>query len=274
MKKICLQAGHWNKTSGATGAPGEQELNYRIMMALKDILIAKGFQLYLVDANPPDNQIDEDFDLFLALHGDANVYGTGGGFVDHPAPEVDYAHQESKRIKEIIEGEYFQHSGIVNHPERSNSNTRYYYMWSRLTAKTPCNIIEMGVVQDAHDKVILADTPRVANAIARGICKAFDVPWEKETTTTTLPPVSPCQEYKNRIHQLELELAAFIERNEELITELDTCRQKLPNTEQLTTSTSTSTTTTIEYPSTGNTGPQNGILKQILDRIISLINRS
>src|SRR3990167_21916 len=138
MKKICLQAGHWNVPSGATGAPGEQELNKRIMFALRDVLISKGFQLYLVDANPPDSQINQDFDLFLALHGDANIYGIGGGFVDFADPSIDDATIESKRIKEAIESEYFKHSGIVNHQERSNPNTRFYYMWQRLTPKTPC----------------------------------------------------------------------------------------------------------------------------------------
>lgn len=177
-KLICLQSGHEGTTTGATGAPGEQELNVRIRNRLSQLLIAKGFQVQLVDANPPQAQINKDFDLFLALHGDANIYGTGGGFVDHPRPDTDAATIESQRIDVAIENEYFSRSGIVNHPERSNANTQLYYMWSRLSPKTPCVIMEMGVVQDPHDKVILADTQRVAEAIARGICKAFNVPYD------------------------------------------------------------------------------------------------
>jgi hypothetical protein len=191
MKKICLQAGHWNMTSGQTGAPGEQELNYRIMMALKDELIKRGFQLYLVDANPPQNVIDQDFDLFLALHGDANIYGTGGGFIDNPAESVDYSFKESKRIRDAIASVYFKETGIVEHNERSNANTKYYYMWSRLTMKTPCNIIEMGVVQDAHDKVILADTARIVAGLNRGICKAFNVPYDPVVNPSNPPATAP-----------------------------------------------------------------------------------
>lgn len=183
-----LQAGHAGVTSGATGAPGEQELNIRIRNRLSEILISKGFQLYLVDANPPQNQLNQDFDLFLALHGDANVYGTGGGFVDHPKPSTDAATLESQRIDKEIESEYFSRTGIVNHPERSNVNTTLYYMWSKLSAKTPCVIIEMGVVQDAHDKVILADTERVASGIARGICKAFNVPYDAPQPPSVIDP--------------------------------------------------------------------------------------
>jgi N-acetylmuramoyl-L-alanine amidase len=190
MKFICLQSGHEGVTSGATGAPGEQELNVRIRNRLCQVLISKGFIVQLVNANPGNNEIKKDFDLFLALHGDANIYGTGGGLVDYPDPKVDQVTAESKRIKEAIESMYFDNSGIVNHPERSNANTKYYYMWSRLTAKTPCVIMEMGVVQDAHDKVILADTDRVANAIARGICKAFGVPYDQVIPTEPMVTIT------------------------------------------------------------------------------------
>ncbi len=188
-KLICLQSGHEGVTSGATGAPGEQELNVRIRNRLSQILISKGFTLQLVNANPPDSQIAKDFDLFLALHGDADIYGMGGGVVAYISPLIDSSPEsnaESKRIKDAIESEYFKNSGIVNHPERNNANMTEYYMWSRLSAKTPCVIMEMGVVQDAHDKVILADTDRVANAIARGICKAFNVSFD----AVTPPPVT------------------------------------------------------------------------------------
>ena len=194
-KFICLQAGHQGVTSGATGAPGEQALNVRIRDRLSQILIKKGFMLQLVNANPTASEINKDFDLFLALHGDANIYGTGGGVVSYIADYLDSSvasNMESKRIKEAIESEYFKNSGIINHPERNNRNMTEYYMWSQLSANTHCVIMEMGVVQDAHDKVILADTDRVANAIARGICKAFNVAFDAVTPSVVItPPVVP-----------------------------------------------------------------------------------
>lgn len=210
MRLICLQAGHEGVTSRATGAPGEQELNVRIRNRLSTILQSKGFQIQLVNANPSDAEINKDFDLFLALHGDANVYGTGGGFVDHPEPSTDAATIESQRIDKAIEDQYFANSGIVNHPERSNANTRYYYMWARLSAKTPCVIIEMGVVQDAHDKVILADTDRVANAIARGVCAAFGVSFYPPTPPPA--PVDPCATQNKQILDLTSQAKVLNER--------------------------------------------------------------
>jgi len=223
MKLICLQSGHEGVTTGATGAPGEQELNVRIRNRLSDILIAKGFQVQLVNANPTNAEINKDFDLFLALHGDANIYGTGGGFVDHPEPSTDGATVESQRIDKEIEAEYFDHSGIVNHPERSNANTKYYYMWQRLSAKTPCVIMEMGVVQDAHDKVILADTERVASSIARGICRAFSVAYDPVIPIP--PPVDWKKKYEDEVaahnvtkNKLAISQAQVAEANKKIVT--------------------------------------------------------
>lgn len=193
-KFICLQSGHEGRTSGSTGAPGEMELNVRIRNRLSQILIEKGFMVQLVNADPTNGEIDQDFDLFLALHGDADIYGTGGGMIDYPAKYYqgggvqDYSNGESVRIKEAIESEYFKHSEIVNHPERSNVKTKYYYMWRQLTAKTPCVLLEMGVVQDSHDKVLLNDTDRIANAIARGVCKAFNVAFDPIVVIPTPEP--------------------------------------------------------------------------------------
>lgn len=198
-KRIMLQAGHQNAKQNCdpalqsgTGAPGEAEFTVRVRDRLSQILISKGFQLFLKDAtaNCDPKLADEDYDLFLALHYDADVYGKGGGFTDFPEPSTDGATQESQRISREIASEYFKHSGIEQ-ISRSNANTRFYYMWKFLSAKTPCVIIECGVGQNAHDKVILADTDRVANAIARGVCKAFNVPFDVQPTPTPPPPVTP-----------------------------------------------------------------------------------
>lgn len=175
---ICLQAGHEGRTSGATGAPGEKENNVRIRNRLSEILISKGFVVQLVNADPSKAEISKDFDLFLALHCDADIYGTGGGCVGSADPSVDARWIESARIRDCLVEEYFPHSEIVKHQERVNKNITFYYMWSQLSSKTPCVLIEMGVAQDAHDKVLLADTDRIANAIARGICKAFGVAFD------------------------------------------------------------------------------------------------
>lgn len=237
-KLICLQAGHENAKNncdpalrGGTGAPGELEFTVRVRNKLKDILLSKAgpdgkpaFQIQLVDAtfncNPERNK---DFDLFLAIHYDADVYsGKGGGFVDFPEPSTDGATAESQRIAKAIRETYFKHAEIEDHPERSNKNTRYYYMWRALTAKTPCVIIECGVGQNAHDKVILADTERVAGALARGICSAFGIAYDTGTT----PPV-PGVDYKAKYEALEKDYRILSENHKRISDDLAKANEKI-----------------------------------------------
>lgn len=220
MKKICVMAGHINiqyncnsNLRRSTGAPGEQEANLRIANRLSEILRGKGFEVKQTDGNANCDiaVTSKDWDLFISLHCDANYAGDeGGGFVDYPEPSTDGATAESQRIAKAIEGEYFNHSGIRNVPTRSNANTRYYYMWKSLSYKTPCVIVEMGERQDPHDSVILADTDIVANALGRGICKAFDVAWDDQPTQ---PPCdAQLNEARLRITTLEKEVGNLKEK--------------------------------------------------------------
>lgn len=192
MTKILLQFGHLNATNGQTGAPEEQSNNIRIGNRLSQILISKGFQLFLADANYSSS---EHFDLALALHCDSNYAGNeGGGFVACADPSVDSVWTESDRIRDAIDSLYFDHTGIRRVQSRENPNTLYYYWWYNLSLDTPCVLIEMGESIDPHDKVILADTDRVANAIARGVCKAFQVNFDG---TVVVPPVvTPAKDWK------------------------------------------------------------------------------
>lgn len=205
MKYINIQVGHWNIQSNcdvslrpSTGAPLEVETNKKIAIRLEQLLQQNGFKTYLSDANyncKPEAGTT-DFDLYLALHCDQNYGGDeGGGFVDIPDPSTDQATKESARIAQAIESVYFKESGIRNVPSRRNNNTKYYYMWKVLSAKTPCVIIEMGESVDAHDRVILNDTERVAKAILGGINKAFP----GVVTPTPEPPSDPCASLKTEL---------------------------------------------------------------------------
>jgi hypothetical protein len=196
-KRICLQAGHQNikyneiiALQGSTGAPQEMGTNYKITSRLAEILRVKGFEVKQTDANANVDPMvtDIDWDLFLSIHCDADSALLSGGFIDVADPVVDMAHAESLRIATAMESEYFNHSGIVNRPERKQKSdgVLLYYMWATLSPKTPCVLIEMGESIDPHDRVILNDTDRVANAIARGICKAFNVSFD----AVTPPPVT------------------------------------------------------------------------------------
>lgn len=200
VRKINLQAGHQNAKNNcdpvlakSTGAPGEAEFTVRVRDRLSAILLTKkntdgtqAFQVQLTDStyncNPAAD--DQDHDLFLALHYDAYINNSIGGFADFPEPATDGATAESQRITKVINETYFPEAGI-KYSNKSNANTRYYYMWKFLSARTPCVLLECGTGQNPHDKVILDDTDRVATAIARSICKAFNVPFDAPAPVPT-----------------------------------------------------------------------------------------
>lgn len=187
--KIVLQSGHQNiqfnsdtQLQHSTGAPQEMGTNYAITSRVAELLRSKGFEVKQTDANADaDASITgTDWDMFLAVHCDADIANdNGGGFTDFQDPADDGNTQESQRIANAITAKFFPESGIEYHPERrGNINVRDYYMWKYLSAKTPCVLIEMGESVDAHDRVILNDTERCAIALARGICSAFNVNYD------------------------------------------------------------------------------------------------
>lgn len=189
MPKIIIQAGHEGRKTGATGAPGEQAFTVDVSNKLSEYLKGFGFEVKRVSADPTDSQISGDWDLFLSVHYDADVYGDSGGFVDYPEPSTDGATKQSQAIAKAIESVYFSQTGVKNRPKRSNKNTRYYYMWSRLSLKTPCVIIECGVGARKPKDYEPLHTNRqlVAQAIGNGILKAFNIEGE---------PTMPGDEYE------------------------------------------------------------------------------
>ena len=177
-KKICLQAGHKGLTTGATGAPGERAWNTKVVPMVASRLRKLGYEVYETNslADQDEKVTGTDWDLFLAVHYDADIYNDRGGFIDTPDPSVDEANEESKRIAEAMRSVYFPSTGIPEKPKRSNANTRFYYIWSSLSASTPCVLIECGVgnrkpedYNTLFDKIDL-----VADALTGGIHKAFD----------------------------------------------------------------------------------------------------
>ena len=209
MRKICIQSGHWNTTSGQTGAPREQERTIAIGLALTDKLRANGFEVYHTDARANLNPAvtGKDWDLFLSLHCDMDYAGNeGGGFVDWIDPSIDSStasNKESERIAKAIEAVYFRDSGIRNVPSRRNANTKFYYMWEALSADTHCVIIEMGESIDPHDNVILNDTDRQANILLSAIKNAYP---ETVTPPVTPPTTDPCLSVKQELEVVKKQL--------------------------------------------------------------------
>lgn len=175
MIRVLLGAGHEGRTSGSVGAPNEQSFNVDISDRVADALRNRGIEVRRINADPSPDVIAGDWDLALFVHYDADIYGSGGYFVDFPEPSTDKATIQSQAMSKVISDEYGQITKIVNHPERSNKNTRYYYMWKKLSDKTPCVIIECGVgmhVPDDH-QILHFNRDLVVKGITTGVLKAL-----------------------------------------------------------------------------------------------------
>lgn len=207
--RILIQAGHKGRTSGSTGAPGEQRWTSEIVPKIATRLRDKGFEVSECNADPTDADISGDWDLFLSVHYDADVYNDRGGFIDIPDPSVDMAHTESMRIAGEIRKTYFPITGIPEKPQRSNANTKFYYMWKRMSAKTPCVILEAGVgwrTPQDH-QTLWFEQDKVVEGVTKGIINAL----KPEPVD---PPVDPCEE-------LEKEVKRLTEDNQRLRKELE-----------------------------------------------------
>lgn len=207
MRKICIQAGHQNvkynsivSLRGSTGAPNEMSFNIDIRDKVSDQLRKRGFSVVGTDANANDdvNIISQDWDLFLSIHYDADVYSTepkNGGFADYPEPSTDGVTVESQRITKIFNKTYFDTTKIPCVTRRSNVNTRYFYMWKYLSSKTPCVILECGVGMHTPEdhQTLHFNRPLVVEGIVRSICEAFGVAYEPQE------PVDPCENCKQEL---------------------------------------------------------------------------
>lgn len=198
--RVCIQAGHVNiqynsiqALRGGTGAPGEAAFNQAIRDLVSDALRKRGFTVQGTDANANDDPTitSHDWDMFIAIHYDADVYGVGGGGVFAPAADDDFSNVKSLAEKTALIGKYFGVTGVADHQERENGNTLYYYMWEALTANTPCVLIECGVGQHKPDDYNLlqndAGKAKVAEGIARGICQYFNIPYDITPPTPPTP---------------------------------------------------------------------------------------
>ena len=205
MPRIILGAGHEGRTSGATGAPGEQSFNIDICNKVADELKIRGFEVRRINADPLPEEISGDWDLALFCHYDADIYGTGGFFVDTPLN--DGAAEKSQKIAYLLRQEYGGTTGIVYHPERRNVNTWDYYMWKRLSWNTPCVLIECGVgmhVPDDHT-ILHFQREKVVEGIVKGICASFGVPYDLTTTSPLSTPITvpdACSEVKDTLQKI------------------------------------------------------------------------
>lgn len=186
--RVLLQAGHSSAyppgLQWGGGAPSEALWTAKLASLVEPMLEESGIDVTVVGAwlttlngqtvvhDPPAVVEEEDYDLFLAFHYDAAVYGgsTGntGGFCDRASGDPMGA--VADRFITRFNARYFPVFGIRNATERRNLNTSDYYAFRYTSAQTPGVIIEFGVGAPGvgEDAPILwEDTDRVAAVLGQ-----------------------------------------------------------------------------------------------------------
>lgn len=232
--KILTIVGHQNiqfnsitSLHGSTGTAGELEANIRITDRVSAMLRERGFEVVQTDANGNDDPAitKTDFNLALSLHCDMDT-SSQGGMCGSGDKSVDAMWEESLRIKKVFDEVYFKETGIKNKGYVTQGMTKWY-MWQYLTPKTPCVLLEMGEIKDAHDSVLLGNTELIASGIVRSICKAFNKPYDIIPTT---PPVDyeallkskdeQIRTLETKVANLEADTKVFTQRLSEIEAKL------------------------------------------------------
>lgn len=196
---ICLQRGHQNIQAncypdmrGGTGAPGEAGWTPTMSAAVTKLLRAQrtkagaiAFNVVEVDANVNCAATHPFYSLTLAIHYQSNTGHSGFG-VFVPDASVDRDSARSVQLAKAISRVYAARTGLPNYSSPrlglnratwENPNTLFYYVWS--TQNGPLALIECGEgASGAPDHTLLyTQIPKLAAAIAEGICLGFGVPF-------------------------------------------------------------------------------------------------
>lgn len=173
---LVIQSGHYGRTSGATGGPGERELMIRYARAAKDLVDqVPGWEAVIIPADADVEGDDDPYqryrgDAFIALHADAtgssSARGGSVGYRNTPGRELAHAWKDAWRAE----------VGDNIAPYRADNyttNLSGYYGTRRAVAvgNTRCCIVEHGFMTNSTEREYLELESTVQKA-ARAVCKA------------------------------------------------------------------------------------------------------
>jgi hypothetical protein len=220
--RVLLQAGHSAQfppyRTGGGGAPGEAAWATDLAAVLAGRLRAAGVEVVCVGAwlvngvvvMAPALVTDEDYDIFISLHYDANLgptYNTGG-FADRYRPErfpktdprSKYPNPNAAnedRFIAIWERRYPEATGIPLRNERRNPNSYDYYGYHATTERTCSVLLEHGVGQGLDHAMLFDRIDEVARVDAACVLEylGITVPEEEDD-------MAKVQELQAQIDQL------------------------------------------------------------------------
>ena len=193
VSRLVIQSGHYGRTSGATGGPGEAKLAYRIAQAAKTLVDAvDGWTATIIPADADVDGTDPyrryRGDAFIALHADASgsssVRGSSVGYRSDP---------EARALAHAWHAEWRRRVGTNVGPARSDNYTSAlsgYYGTRRAAAvgNTRACIVEHGFMTNPDERAYLESPEAVAHAAA-AVCVAVTGKAPTVTTTTNGDPM-------------------------------------------------------------------------------------
>lgn len=162
MATIVLQRGHVPRTSGATGAAGEQQYAIATADLTAQFLRQLGHDVRIIDADPVDKRVYRG-DAFIALHWDSSANPTASG------ASVGYQTAEGERFAQRWKFHY-KYAGWTRrfHPDNYTAALRGYYgvreavkQGNRLAI-----ITEAGFVTNSHDKAMMSPQLTAASLVS------------------------------------------------------------------------------------------------------------
>lgn len=174
-------------TTGTTGnytGLEEYQLNLNVSLVLRDILVARGYQVVMTrednDANISNAErahkvAEAGAEIYVRVHAnssdDASVSGALTMCQSSSNPYVGDLYEESYRLSELILNSYCEATGIGNRGIMI-TDTMTGINWSSM----PVTIVEMGFMSNQGDDTKMADStfwPTMAEGIANGIDAYF-----------------------------------------------------------------------------------------------------
>lgn len=241
--KVLLQCGHnaafppFRANGG--GAPGEAVWTGDVAVRLANRLRVAGVQVDIVGSwlsggtlYPPPDEASRDYDLFVALHYDADVYAVRSGCFAGRAT-LDPLGAEADRAIVCWEAVYPAMTGIPLHRERNNENVRNYYAFRDTTENTPGILIEHGVGQGLDHGCLFDQMELVVEADASAILAYLGVtpaePEPEEDVGIIDELNSQIAELRQTIAERDSTIGAL---NEDVIkplrAELEACKNQPP----------------------------------------------
>lgn len=184
MAKIVIQAGHYPRTSGATGTggrdgdPTEQEFNIAAARACAKRLAEVGHQGVVINADVPDGAYKGD--AFVAIHCDGSTNPSARG------ASVGYRTDEGQSFAATFKRAY-QAAGWLGgwRPDNYTAALAGYYGTKRAVAQgvRRAFIAEAGFLTNPTDEALLSlpgGPDRFARALTAAVVQTFGVPHPQE----------------------------------------------------------------------------------------------